>query len=168
MVNKNKQMNIRLSPDKEEYLKAHGLYGVNCVDYAIRRHKSENLTVRELELELKISKLQRENEVMEDRIYSNVLHIKELKSELEYIKKIPDSVVHDIEKAMDMLYASFCETSDVGSDLGTFFEWKHSDIGVIAMDFNMGIDEVKDIYEKFYYSDDMSVGVVGQEFVENI
>ena len=44
-------MNITLTEGKYAYLKENNLYGIRCVDYAIRKHKEEGITRFESDIE---------------------------------------------------------------------------------------------------------------------
>ena len=154
-MSKKKQMNITLTEEKYNFLKRNGLYGIRCVDYTIRKYKEERASTREEDIEFKIDKLKSGINKREDEIASSKKLIEELEDELVKLRRIPEVNVKAIEHEMDLLYCQFIESS-VESDiddtgLESFFDWKESDIGVIAMDYHVSIDEVKNIYEKFYY-----------------
>lgn len=154
-MSKKKQMNITLSEEKYNFLKRNGLYGIRCVDYTIRKYKEERASTREEELEEKIDKLKSQITEYKDGIASSELLLKEFEDELFKLKRIPETNVKAIEHEMDLLYCKFIESSVESSvddtSLESFFDWKESDIAVIAMDYHVSIDEVKNIYEKFYY-----------------
>lgn len=170
-MSKKKQMNITLTEEKYNFLKRNGLYGVRCVDYAIRKYKEERASTREEDIEEKIDKLKSNINKREDEIASNKLLIKELEDELVKLRRIPEVNVKAIEQEVDLLYCKFIEYS-VGDDsfdtsLDSFFDWKESDLGVIAMDYHVSVDDVKDIYEKFYYHTSIDDVMIVDQVVES-
>lgn len=91
-----KQMNITIPEETYNFLKRHGLYGINCVNYAIRKIQEEKTTQRELEKEFKIIKL--ESDIIDNELQltgSKVL-LKKLEKELYNIKtNNPDDNSHE-------------------------------------------------------------------------
>ena len=88
-------MNITLTDEKYNFLKENNLYGIRCVDYAIRKYKEEIGSSTEFDIELRIERIKANISKREEEIASNKLLLKKLEEKLVKIKDNPNDTYYE-------------------------------------------------------------------------